>query len=205
MLCSTEQLNEGCRISRPTSSPRTGRCSPSFALGVTSHRRTRIGRQFASCSAPTLVRRAGRALTTARASWSKSRADVGTGGRARAAGLQVLACPGPATNPRCPALSGHACPLAANADAIVVAPPVEDAARRALLDAHARLHDGVPICVELPAHATVSAPPGAVTTPPDASDQAIARLVQRLAVTRRPLIPIKGQGRDSPAATRSET
>jgi RimJ/RimL family protein N-acetyltransferase len=67
---------------------------------------------------------------------------------ARAAGLHVLVCPGPATSPaRCPALDGKACPLAADADVIVVTKPDDDARWDDLLHAHAALHPGVPVVV----------------------------------------------------------
>lgn len=68
---------------------------------------------------------------------------------ARAAGFQVLACPGPLLGwSHCPALRGEPCPLAAGADVIVDAVPRE--AGRSLLEAHRRIHPSVPICVELP-------------------------------------------------------
>ena len=68
---------------------------------------------------------------------------------ARAAGFQVLACPGPLLGwSHCPALHGEPCPLAAGADLIVDAVPHETG--RSLLDAHRRVHPSVPICVELP-------------------------------------------------------
>jgi GNAT superfamily N-acetyltransferase len=68
---------------------------------------------------------------------------------ARAAGIQVVGCPGPQGGPRdCPALSGEPCPLAADADVIVVSHPPDDARWRELLEAHADLHPGVPVCLE---------------------------------------------------------
>jgi len=68
---------------------------------------------------------------------------------ARAAGFQVLACPGPSRGwSRCPALRGEPCPLAVGADIIVAAQPGDPG--RALLAAHRRLHPSIPICVELP-------------------------------------------------------
>jgi hypothetical protein len=67
---------------------------------------------------------------------------------ARAAGFQVLACPGPLLGwSHCPALHGEPCPLAAGADVIVDAVP--DEAGRSLLAAHRSIHPSVPICVEL--------------------------------------------------------
>jgi len=68
---------------------------------------------------------------------------------ARAAGLDVVVCPGPREYPaRCPALDGEPCPLATHADAIVVVPPAGDSRWQALLESHASLHAGVPVLVE---------------------------------------------------------
>jgi hypothetical protein len=67
-----------------------------------------------------------------------------------AAGLAFISCSGP-RGPRrsCPALAGRPCPLAAEADAIVVANLPEDGDHwPALLAAHPALHPGVPVCVE---------------------------------------------------------
>jgi hypothetical protein len=67
---------------------------------------------------------------------------------ARAAGLHVLVCPGPGSHPaRCPALAGEECPLAKEADIVVVAKPGDDPQWEALLEAHADMHAGVPVVV----------------------------------------------------------
>src|SRR4029453_13504848 len=68
----------------------------------------------------------------------------------QAAGLAFISCSGPrGPRPRCPALAGRPCPLAAGADAIVVANlPDAPGPWPALLAAHAELHPGVPVCVE---------------------------------------------------------
>lgn len=69
---------------------------------------------------------------------------------ASAAGLEVVACPGPggARRRRCPVLDGRPCPLASAADVIVASHvPDEDDWRR-VVEAHAELHPGVPVCVE---------------------------------------------------------
>lgn len=85
--------------------------------------------------------------------------------QARAAGLHVLVCPGPGAYPaHCPALEGRACPLAADADGIIVVPRPDDPRWTALLDAHARLHPNVPVVVQR-----------------GGSDPAVAAFVQRLA------------------------
>ncbi len=66
---------------------------------------------------------------------------------ARAAGLQVLTCPGPTTG-SCGALHGEPCALAVGADAIVVAQPREETSWQQLLESHASVHPGVPVCLE---------------------------------------------------------
>ena len=64
-----------------------------------------------------------------------------------AAGVQIMVCPGPrggAERP-CPALVGETCPLAEGADAIVthLGPELDTV----LHAAHARVHEGVPVCI----------------------------------------------------------
>jgi hypothetical protein len=69
---------------------------------------------------------------------------------ARAAGLDVLTCPGPSDDrQRCPVLAGRPCPLAAAADVVVVARPPDDDRWRSLLESHARLHPGIPVYVDV--------------------------------------------------------
>jgi hypothetical protein len=100
---------------------------------------------------------------------------------ARAAGLDVLACPGPEVNRRCPRLAGRPCPLARDADAIVMSPRGDlHPEWKALLEAHARLHNGVPICVELPCDVELALPDDVVRAPADGGDASIVALVQRL-------------------------
>ena len=71
-------------------------------------------------------------------------------GAARAAGLQVIACPGPQGQPpdHCPVLRGERCPLASRADAIVVALPADDKRTEAIIAGHRDLHPDVPLCVD---------------------------------------------------------
>jgi hypothetical protein len=76
---------------------------------------------------------------------------------ARAAGLQVLTCPGP-TGESCPALEGEVCGLAAGADVIVVAHPREEEGWQRLLASHASVHPGVPVCLEPTRHAEADGP-----------------------------------------------
>jgi ribosomal protein S18 acetylase RimI-like enzyme len=98
---------------------------------------------------------------------------------ARAAGLQVIVCPGPgASRSRCPALEGHTCPLVAGADAVVISHPLPDDRWVALPDAHRAVHPGVPVCMEVaPAH---DVPPGEQAVPRGGSAEVVA-FVGRLA------------------------
>ncbi len=66
------------------------------------------------------------------------------------AGFTLAACGGPRPDgrARCPVLRGERCPLAADADVIIVALPPGDARAEALLSGHRRLHGGVPVIVE---------------------------------------------------------
>jgi hypothetical protein len=101
---------------------------------------------------------------------------------ARAAGFEVLVCPGPLTNGRCPAMTGEPCPLASAADLVVDAVSPDTPAGRVLLDAHERLHAGVPLCVELPSGARTTR--GRSELPPYTDDTTVVALLQRL--TRPP-------------------
>jgi GNAT superfamily N-acetyltransferase len=68
-------------------------------------------------------------------------------GAARAAGLQVVVCPGPTSRRRpCPAMTGEPCSLAAGADAVVVAHPLSDWPD--LVSAHRAVHPEVPVCLQ---------------------------------------------------------
>jgi GNAT superfamily N-acetyltransferase len=101
---------------------------------------------------------------------------------ARAAGFEVLVCPGPLAHRRCPALAGEPCPLASAADLVVDAVSPDTPAGRALLDAHGRLHPGVPVCVEFPPSATTTGSEPALGL--HADDTAVVAILQRL--TRPP-------------------
>jgi RimJ/RimL family protein N-acetyltransferase len=119
-----------------------------------------------------VLRRRG-AVTVDRPDWSVARIVIGTGagppvwpvaddrirvlvegisGRwrgeepARDAGMAVVSCPGP-FDPfaRCPALNGEPCPLAADADVIVLALRPSDERVPDLVAAHRRLHPGSPM------------------------------------------------------------
>jgi len=60
-----------------------------------------------------------------------------------------VTCAGPRAGRRgCPALAGRPCPLVEGADAVVVSRAPDDERWRALVDAHAELHPGVPVCIE---------------------------------------------------------
>lgn len=69
---------------------------------------------------------------------------------AEEAGFHVVSCPGPSSlgNRRCPALSGHACPLVEGADAVVVALSPEDPNRGALTPIHRFCHARVPVFLQ---------------------------------------------------------
>jgi hypothetical protein len=127
------------------------------------------------------------------------------GDAAAAAGLQVIACSGPqGRRPRCPVLAGHPCPLAAGADAIVVSNAPDDERWRAIVEAHAGLHPGVPVCVEALGHGR---PPDQLGLAPRSGTMAVAfergrprrivQLVHRLASEHRPARP--GGSRRGPA------
>jgi len=97
---------------------------------------------------------------------------------ARAAGFQVLACPGPLLGwSHCPALRGEPCPLAAGADVIVDAVPEE--AGRSLREAHRRVHPSVPLCVQLPPGES-DRDASDSTFPRDASDTVVIGILERL-------------------------
>jgi hypothetical protein len=112
---------------------------------------------------------------------------------AAAAGLRVMVCSGPrGARPRCPALAGKTCPLAADADAIVISNAPDDEQWRALVDAHASLHPGVPVCVEpRRSHGRAGAPAlgrdvsGAARVIEDDDPLLVVDLVDRLASVHR--------------------
>lgn len=126
-----------------------------------------------------------------RPSWPDDRTGVrvlveGAGGHwrgaddAAAAGVEVLGCTGPgAGGPPCPAIAGKPCPLAAGADVIVLSHPADTEEWRSLRDAHATLHPGVPICVELPRPGGEARADETPIEPRAAAD--VVAIVQRLA------------------------
>jgi RimJ/RimL family protein N-acetyltransferase len=95
---------------------------------------------------------------------------------ARAAGLSVLACFGPVSNQHCPALHGRRCPLAADADSVVVRYPPGDTAWEALIEAHRRLHPESAVLLE-----AIGGPP-----PSGAAGPSTTELVLRTDRRRRP-------------------
>ncbi len=99
---------------------------------------------------------------------------------AERAGLRVLACPGPgARSETCPALHGEACPLAEEADVVVVSPRHDDDEWATLLEAHERFHAGVPVLIDGRNPATV---PGLVKLPTD-DHEAIVALIETVEAT----------------------
>jgi hypothetical protein len=102
---------------------------------------------------------------------------------ASAAGLDVRGCPGPVGRlPRCPALRGLPCPLAGDADVIVIARPSDTEGWSTVRTAHPQLHPGVPVCVELPKGEGGAA--GGETVVSATSHADIVELVRRLALQR---------------------
>jgi hypothetical protein len=121
-----------------------------------------------------LRRRGG--VTVDRPDWSVARVVIGTGGPSawpvtddrlrvlvegapgrwrgedavRNAGVAVVSCPGP-FDPfaRCPALQGRPCPLAEDADVIVLALPPSEQRVRELVATHHRVHPGSPLATDV--------------------------------------------------------
>jgi RimJ/RimL family protein N-acetyltransferase len=69
-------------------------------------------------------------------------------GDARAAGLEVLTCPGPGPSHRCPVLDGATCSLVDDADVVVVRSPPGDERWAALLAAHRERHPHLAVLLE---------------------------------------------------------
>jgi hypothetical protein len=90
---------------------------------------------------------------------------------ASAGDAQVLACAGPSgRRTPCPALDGEPCPLATGADVIIVANPPDADDWNALRLAHPRLHQGVPVCVELHGSSKAAGPNETELTAPSSAD-----------------------------------
>jgi acetyltransferase (GNAT) family protein len=100
-----------------------------------------------------------------------------------AAGMQILACPGPlGSHTRCPALAGKPCPLAVGADAVVVSHVADDERWDALVAAHSQVHPGVPVCVEVPRDAEPPSEDSSVAqVSADEGDEAVVAFVDGLA------------------------
>ena len=118
---------------------------------------------------------------------------------AEAAGLQVIVCSGPrGRRSRCPVLAGQPCPLAAAANAIVISSAPDDERWGALVEGHADLHPGVPVCVEPRAGHRAGGPPlaapqGAATTIDEDEPQMVVDIVDRLAsLSRGAPLPASG-------------
>jgi GNAT superfamily N-acetyltransferase len=107
-----------------------------------------------------------------------------TGG---ASDLQIIGCPGPTRAQHgCPALAGRPCPLAANADVIVFAFSPSDAQTQAILSAHPRLHEDVPLVVAPASSAEgLVIPPAATTVAACTPAAELIALVSELAARRR--------------------
>jgi hypothetical protein len=106
--------------------------------------------------------------------------------------VNVMVCAGPPVGyrERCPVLAGRPCPLAADADAIVVARPIDDELGRDLIDAHTSQSSRVPVLIEVPAaSADASLPSGTRALPRNLSDAeaaaAILCAIRETAATRQ--------------------
>jgi hypothetical protein len=95
--------------------------------------------------------------------------------------VNVMVCAGPPAGyrERCPVLVGRPCPLAADADAIVVARPIDDELGRDLIDAHTSATPLVPVLIEVPANASADAswPSGTRALPRNLSDAEAAAAI----------------------------
>ncbi|MGD9997027.1 MAG: N-acetyltransferase family protein [Ilumatobacteraceae bacterium] len=112
-------------------------------------------------------------------------------------GVEVLACAGPVGRPRpCPMLAGRPCPLAAQADLIVISNPPDDPLWDTIRARHAELHPGVPVCVELRGGST-SARSGEIELAADAG------LADQLALLVRPSDDIHHRAKGDMPCTQS--
>jgi hypothetical protein len=103
-----------------------------------------------------------------------------------------MVCAGPPAGyrERCPVLAGQPCPLAAEADAIVVARPTGDDLGRDLIEAHLRENAHVPLLIEMVADPDASVREGSRVLPRGLSDAEAAAAI---------LIAIASAGRESGA------
>lgn len=96
-------------------------------------------------------------------------------------GLEVLVCPGPPAGHACPGLSHEDCPLAADADAVVISIPADGERTRELLRMHHAMHPDKPVFVESRrGDADVFEREGVVTLPSDLSDTEVVERVLRV-------------------------
>lgn len=103
---------------------------------------------------------------------------------ARAAGMRVQVCRGPAgPGVRCPAADGVPCPLAAAADVVVVTYPPSTPELDDLLADHRFLHPGVPVVVE--GRAAADVPPGAVALDVHDPREVVDRIAAVVAAHRK--------------------
>jgi hypothetical protein len=107
---------------------------------------------------------------------------------ARSYGMVAVVCPGPmpGPRPRCAAIDGRPCPLAADADVIVHALPESDERAVAVLTSHAGLHPGTVVMVEEGAEETRAIPDKAARL--DRLDPQAAERILR-ALGREPALP----------------
>lgn len=127
---------------------------------------------------------------------------------ARASGVHVLVCPGPAAPwCRCPAVAGWRCPLVSSADLVIDAiDPETSRLGRELLGAHESLHGGVPLYVERRRVGHAGSQSGSQTvrrSPGEAAEQAaVIHTVHRmLSPERRSRRAVVGRSSVTPAST----
>lgn len=104
---------------------------------------------------------------------------------ARRAGMSVMVCGGHGGGACCPLAEGTPCPLAAEADVVVVSYPPEGTEWDELIALHGQLHPGVPVVVE--SHSGRPVPAGAIALdvhdPADVVDR-VAAVVARSRAAR---------------------
>jgi hypothetical protein len=104
--------------------------------------------------------------------------------------MEVAVCPGPKgrSSARCPALDDGSCPLADDADAIVVTVPLDDGRTRELIESHLQHHPGVPIFVPRPRDPATPLPSGVHVLPWGADPSEVVSIV-RAAVPDSTAVP----------------
>jgi len=108
--------------------------------------------------------------------------------------VSVMVCAGPPSGyrERCPVLAGRPCPLAADADAIVVARSLDEQLGRDLIEAHLQSNPRVPLLVETGVSAADGGPPPDGTHPLSralSDDEALAAILSAIGESSRDAEP----------------